>query len=57
MSWRSALSRTRQRSRPTMVHSDMWNTNTRSQARSTRPEETDQIGMHVRVLRYHEIRL
>ena len=57
MSWRSALSRTRQRQRNTMVNSEMWGRGNQSGSKMPMPEETDQIGMHVRVLRYHEIRL
>ena len=57
MSWRSALSRTRQRQRNTMVNSEMWGRGNQQGSKMPMPEETDQIGMHVRVLRYHEIRL
>ena len=55
MSWRSAMRRTRQRPRNTLANSEAWNTNPNT---VTEPkDENNQIGMHVRVLRYHEIRL
>ena len=55
MSWRSAMRRTRQRPRNTLANSDSWNNNTNRVTEA--PNDSNQIGMHVRVLRYHEIRL
>ena len=55
MSWRSAMRRTRQRPRNTLANSDSWNNNTNKVTEA--PNDSNQIGMHVRVLRYHEIRL
>ena len=55
MSWRSAMRRTRQRPRNTLANSEAWNTNPNTVNESK--DENNQIGMHVRVLRYHEIRL
>lgn len=55
MSWRSAMRRTRQRPRNTLANSAAWNTNPNTATESK--DENNQIGMHVRVLRYHEIRL
>ena len=58
MAWRSAVRRTRQRPRNTMinrntlVNSQSWQNNQTDEEPSA-----DQFGMHVRVLRYHEIRL
>ena len=59
MAWRSAVRRTRQRppnrmiNRNTLVGSQSWNN---KQQNNDEPS-IDQFGMHVRVLRYHEIRL
>ena len=55
MSWRSAMRRTRQRPRNTLANSDSWNNNANRVTEA--PNDSNQIGMHVRVLRYHEIRL
>jgi len=60
MSWRSAMRRTRQRPNNTLANSANWNnnnTNTTTNRVTGTPDESNQIGMHVRVLRYHEIRL
>ena len=58
MSWRSAMRRTRQRPRNTLANSESWgNARNLKNNAAIMPQESDQIGMHVRVLRYHEIRL
>jgi hypothetical protein len=49
------MRRTRQRPRNTLANSEAWNTNPNTVNESK--DENNQIGMHVRVLRYHEIRL
>ena len=51
------MRRTRQRPRPTLANNDSWTNHTNANKGATMPQESDQIGMHVRVLRYHEIRL
>lgn len=56
MSWRSAMRRTRNRPRNTLVNSENWG-NSGSNAQQMSRDGSEQIGMHVRVLRYHEIRL
>ncbi len=58
MSWRSAMRRTRQRPRNNIQNSEIWSGNNNNLGRVTQaPQDSEQIGMHVRVLRYHEIRL
>jgi len=58
MSWRSAMRRTRQRPRNNIQNSEIWSSNNNNLGRVTQaPQDSEQIGMHVRVLRYHEIRL
>lgn len=54
MSWRSTVRRTRQRPRTNLPNRDIWSGDTQIKSDMG---GADQIGMHVRVLRYHEIRL
>ena len=53
MAWRNTARRTRQRN--TLVNSQQWTNTQQSPEMMAPPSEV--IGMHVRVLRYHEIRL
>ena len=60
MAWRNAIRRTRNRpqrstmlNRNTLVNGQNWTNNKQNNAELS----AEQIGMHVRVLRYHEIRL
>jgi hypothetical protein len=54
MSWRTSVRRTRERSRNTLVNGQQWGA---QQQHETTSAPAEVIGMHVRVLRYHEIRL
>lgn len=55
MSWRTTIRRTRQRQKIGHSNNDNWGNNSLHQQSEHNGDE--QIGMHVRVLRYHEIRL
>jgi hypothetical protein len=58
MAWRSAVRRTRQRPRNTMINRNtLVNSQSWSENKNSEESSVDQFGMHVRVLRYHEIRL
>ena len=58
MSWRKAISRTRPNQRNQSLFSRSVAPRSRSAVnRETHQDATEQISMHVRVLRYHEIRL
>jgi hypothetical protein len=54
MSWRTSVRRTRERSRNTLANGQQWGAR---QQPDTISAPAEVIGMHVRVLRYHEIRL